>query len=331
MASEDDLELDFVVDLGGLDEPDSTRIVSMTGTSAAVYVFEPEGDHATEALKRSGLKVQRCTMGSEVMAAAKRRDLLAVLVSPTTDPELRELFMRAFHSRFARVPVVFITTKFADQKELAQFRHEGAADVLPWPLPAPGRIVEVLQRYIQRPVEVLGADPLSAEQERADIALLSRKVEALEGRAHEDSEPALKAAHQQAQLAAEKRHREATALRSELTLVRERSQVLQDRIDRLAQDLAVMTRERDTMKLKIEKLEEDPDPGKPAGDALKALRKIGQSADSFVWGLEQAIQFFEDLQFEVGDERAPSLKGHVRSMKLTRALLERIRDRLNQL
>lgn len=331
MDAEDDLDLDLVVDLQGLDDLDATRVAPMTGGSADVFVFEPEGDHATEALKRSGLKVQRSTMGSEVMAAAKKRSLQAVLVSPTTDPELRELFMRAFRGKFAHVPVVYITTKTSDQKDLAAYRHEGASDILPWPLPAPGIIVEVLQRHTKNPVEVLGADPLSPEQERAEIAILSRKVEALEGRSHDDSDPAVKAALQKAVKTAEQRHREATSLRSELTLVRERSQLLQDRIDRLADDLAAMTRERDQLKVKVERLQEATDSGKPGDEAVRSLRKIGQSADSFVWGLEQAIQFFEDLQFEVGDKRAPSLKGHVRSLKLIRALLERIRDRLHQL
>src|SRR5690606_3385507 len=96
-------------------------------------------------------------------------------------------------------------------------------------------------------------------------------------------------------------------------------------------DLAAMTRERDEMKLKVDRLEESTDAAKAEGEVVASLRKIGQSTDSFVWGLEQAIQFFEDLQFEAGDKRAPSLKGHIRSLKLVRALLERIRDRLHQL
>lgn len=328
MASDDDfLDLDFAVDLEE-DDAEATRLAPMTGSSAGMFVFEPLGDTATEALKRSGLKVQRATMGSEMMAAALKRNLQAVIISPTTDPELRELLMRAFRGKFEHVPVIYLSSKPDDQAELAQYRHEGATAVLPWPLPPPGQLVQMIQSYIQTPVEVLGADHQAGLAERdEELRVLSRKVSAMER--HKPAVPVEEL--ERVRRDAEQREREATSLRSELTLVRERSAMLQDRIDRLITDLAAMTRERDEMKLKADRLEESTDAAKAEGEVVASLRKIGQSTDSFVWGLEQAIQFFEDLQFEAGDKRAPSLKGHIRSLKLVRALLERIRDRLHQL
>lgn len=332
MASDDEfLDLDFAVDLAEDDE-EATRLAPMTGASAGMFVFEPLGDTATEALQRSGLKVQRATMGSEMMAAAQKRHLQAVIISPTTDPELRELFMRAFRGKFEHVPVVYLSSKTDDPREQAQYRHEGASAVLPWPLPPPGQLVQALQAFIQTPVEVTGADQQHAALAERDeeLKVLSRKVSAMERQ--QRPEAAVPVAElERARRDAEEREREATSLRSELTLVRERSAMLQDRIDRLIADLAAMTRERDEMKLKVDRLEESTDAAKAEGEVVASLRKIGQSTDSFVWGLEQAIQFFEDLQFEAGDKRAPSLKGHIRSLKLVRALLERIRDRLHQL
>ncbi len=328
-ADEDDfLDIDFSVDLHE-DDAEATRLAPMTEASAGMFVFEPLGDTATEALKRSGLKVQRATMGSEMMAAAFKRNLQAVLISPTTDPELRELFMRAFRGKFEHVPVVFISSQYNDPREQAQFRHEGATSVLPWPLPAPGELVQMLQAVVQTPVEVLGANHAAGEAERdLELKVLSRKVSAMDRR----PEPAhVEEALERVRRDAEEREREATSLRSELTLVRERSAMLQDRIDRLIGDLAAMTRERDEIKLKADQLEETTNSAALQTEVLPSLRKIGQSTDSFVWGLEQAIQFFEDLQFEAGDKRSPSLKGHIRSLKLVRALLERIRDRLHQL
>lgn len=330
MGSDEDgfIDLDFAVDLQE-DDDEATRLAPMVGSSAGMFVFEPLGDTATEALKRSGLKVQRATMGSEMMAAAFRKNLQAVFVSPTTDAELRELFMRAFRGKFETVPVIFITSKYDDPREQAQCRHEGATLVLPWPLPPPGEMVRALQAFMQSPVELLGSSPEAAEAERdQELKVLSRKVSAME---RQQDANKVEEVLERVRRDAEQREREATSLRSELTLVRERSALLQDRIDRLITDLAAMTRERDEIKLKADRLEESTDAGKVADDLLTSLRKIGQSTDSFVWGLEQAIQFFEDLQFEAGDKRSPSLKGHIRSLKLVRALLERIRDRLHQL
>lgn len=331
MAADDEfIDLDFAVDLAE-DDAEATRLAPMTGSSAGMFVFEPLGDSATEALKRAGLKVQRATMGSEMMAAAQRRNLQAVIVSPSTDAELRELFMRAFRGRFEQVPVIYLSSKLDDPRELARYRMEGATTVLPWPLPPRAQLVEALQACVQSPVEVVGVDEEAAANERdEELRVLSRKVSAME-RQHKPANAVPIAELERARRDAEEREREATSLRSELTLVRERSAMLQDRIDRLIADLAAMTRERDEMKLRLDHLEESTDAGKGETEVVASLRKIGQSTDSFVWGLEQAIQFFEDLQFEAGDKRAPSLKGHIRSLKLVRALLERIRDRLHQL
>jgi hypothetical protein len=333
MGSNDPMDLDLVVDLEGLDDPDATRVRSLDDAAGpGIFVFEPESDAATDALKRTGLKVQRATMGSEMMAAAQKRSLQAVIVAPGADPELRELFMRAFKGKFAHVPVIYLSELYDDPKEQAQYRYEGAVACLPWPLPPARDVLAALGQLTQSAIEVesdLIVEP-GSDGEKAELDVLKRKVAALEGRKRPD--PAAAARVKQEAARAQEHQREATSLRSELTLVRERSQMLQDRIDRLINDLASVTKERDEVKLRLQKKASDPTaPVVRETDVVKSLRKIGQSADSFVWGLEQAIQFFEELQFEAGDKRAPSLKGHVRSLKLVRALLERIRDRLHEL
>lgn len=325
-ADDDFLDLDFAVDLAE-DDAEATRLAAPTGPSAGIFVFEPVGESATVALTSAGLKVHRATMGSEMLAAAQKRDLQAVLVSPTTDAELRELFMRAFRGRFENVPVIYLSAQANDPREQMQARHEGATAVLPWPLLPPKQLVEALQSFVQTPVEVVRLEEEVAVEADEELRVLSRKVAALERHQRSVSLEELERARRDA----EEREREATSLRSELTLVRERSAMLQDRIDRLVADLAAITRERDEMKLRLDDIAESSSEPSGGNDAIHSLRKIGQSTDSFLWGLEQAIQFFEDLQFEAGDKRAPSLKGHIRSLKLVRALLERIRDRLQQL
>jgi hypothetical protein len=339
MTDDDFMGLDdFVVDVDISDDPDATRVADPTAPSATLYVFEPEGDDVTEVLKRSGLKVQRGSMGSEMMAAAMKRQLSAILVGPNTDAELRELFMRAFRGKFPKIPVIYMSGKFNDPSEQAQYRYEGATSVLPWPPPPPADLLAAVQAFVKTPIELVGTalpEPGSPEATE-ELDVLKRKVEALEQRRQAgDLDPKQYA---RAVSEAEQHLKEATSLRSELTLVRERSSMLQERIDRLIQDLATMTKERDEHKLKLQKAarklketRELTNPGTESGDTIKSLKKIGQSADSFVWGLEQAIQFFEDLSFEAGDKRAPSLKGHIRSLKLVRALLEKLRDRLHQL
>lgn len=330
MAADDDfIDIDFAVDLAE-DDAEATRLGPPTGTSAGIFVFEPVGESATEALKGAGLHVQRATMGSEMLAAAQKRDLQAVIVSPSTDAELRELFMRAFRSRFENVPVIYLSVQANDPREQARFRHEGASVTLPWPLLPARQLFAALRPFVQTPLEVPQGAPEAAVPERdEELRVLSRKVSALERQ--QQAAPAVPLVElERARRNVVEREREVTSLRSELTLVRERSAMLQDRIDRLIADLAAVTRERDEMKLRLDDLTESQEAGS-GGDAVTSLRKIGQSTDSFLWGLEQAIQFFEDLQFEAGDKRAPSRRGHIRSLKLVRALLERIRDRLRQL
>jgi len=333
-----DDDLDFMVDLDGLDDPDSTRVAAAVAKESGLFIFETESDAATEALKRTGLKIQRATMGSEMMAAAQKQNLQAVFIAPNTDPELRELFMRAFRGKFPNVPVIYLSEQFSDPKEQAQYRYEGATIAMPWPLPAAKEIIDAVAQLTGAPIEIdaeLQVQP-GSDREKEEIALLKRKVAAIEDQRRES--PEAQAALEREQERAHSNAKEATSLRSELTLIRERSSMLQGRIDRSIADLAAITQERDKLKLQVKKLKAKDDTGTGSGtgsganaETVKSLRKIGQSADSFVWGLEQAIQFFEELQFEAGDKRAPSLKGHLRSLKLVRALLERIRDRLHEL
>lgn len=330
-----DDDLDFMVDLDGLDDPDSTRVAGGVEQGSGIFIFETESDQATEALKRTGLKAQRATMGSEMMAAAQKQNLQAVFIAPNTDPELRELFMRAFRGKFPQVPVVYLSEQFNDPKEQAQYRYEGATIAMPWPLPPAKEILDAVAQLVGAPIQVDAALEVQpgSDREKDEIALLKRKVAAIEDQRRPS--PEVERALEREKERAQSKAKEATSLRSELTLIRERSQMLQDRIDRSVGDLAAITQERDKLKLHLRKLKAKEDTGTSGGsgnaETVKSLRKIGQSADSFVWGLEQAIQFFEELQFEAGDSRSPSLKGHLRSLKLVRALLERIRDRLHEL
>ncbi|MFZ9888043.1 MAG: hypothetical protein ACO3JL_11120 [Myxococcota bacterium] len=326
MGHEDDDFFDDELEVVELDF-DSRRAV--IPTPARLFVFEPLGTEATEKLTSAGLSVQRATTGSEMMAAAKKGDLLGVIVSPSTDPELRELFLRAFRGRFDKVPVFILSERHNDPKELAQHRHEGASVTLPWPLPDSSSIISMLQAHLPTLLELAAHQKQTAAGHDDELRVLSRKVSALERQREAPAE--LGSELQRVRSLVEEREVEATSLRSELTLVRERSALLQDRIDRLVNDLAAVSHERDELKLRQALAVHEPATSGPSDELLASLRKIGDSTDSFVWGLEQAIQFFEELQFEAGDQRAPSLKGHIRSLQLVRALLERLRDRLRRL
>ncbi len=88
----------------------------------------------------------------------------------------------------------------------------------------------------------------------------------------------------------------------------------------MQRDVEVVCTERDS-------LLSGKDMGGPSIDdeAVALLRGV----ESFVWPVEQAIQFFEDLAHEAGPQRAPSLNLHLRTIKLVKTLLERVRDRFN--
>jgi hypothetical protein len=280
-----------------------------------IYVFDPGDGRTAQTLMRLGIEIRPATTGSEVMAAASNGELGGVIIAPFGDEELRELFMVALRGKFPEINVVYVDENAQDPRVQEEARAEGAKLILPWPLPQ-----DVGSQLSAIFGETAAASPASTEAERQ---ILVRKLGAMDPPARDTLDLIPK---KELELAAE----EATSLRSELTLVRERSQLLQRRIERLTQDLASVTQQRDSLE---RKLKNDSDYPREAGPnalspeiqkRLSVLQKVGSNAENFVWGIEQTIQFLEELSFEAGDKRAPTLKSHIKILRLTRKLLTQL-------
>ena len=306
MSTVDDLDIDLDVEI---DEP-----------TGSLYVFEQGTDEAKRAFAEHGVEVTSVSMGSELMGAAKEHRISALIMSVSADEELRQLFMRAFKGRFAHIPVVYLTPDPFNPEVQARLSAEGATHLLNWPLPPVSELLPFLDSVApfkntqSRPVPEPGSN--TAVQE---LGVLKRKVEKLDA---PPSSPSL-ASHTpprprevlQAKAIAE----ENTTLRSEVTVMRDRQKQLEDRLLRMKALVEQLNLERDELKAQLA--------GQVANDGtegeLTAIKKALGGLDSYVWALEEAVQFLEDLKLMAGD-RAPTLDAHIRTLKVTRQFLGRL-------
>lgn len=346
--SENDLDLDLDIDVSDDDEQ-ATRMVPMPfapepeaaapARPEGIFIFEPDGDQAWRALSGMGIHGQRASLGSDIMAAAQDGRLTGVIVAPGVDAELRELFVRALRGRFGGIPVVYLSDEAHDPQALAMMRAQGASAVFPWP-PERAQLVPVIRQLMAGAPGGQALPEKGSAAASSELKLLTRKlgnVDKAELAARHQAmqsgaQPAAptevpRVVFEQAVREVAERSAENTSLRSELTIFRERTQMLEERLSRLTKDLSALTHERDELRARLVDLPTGPQLNLEVQERLESLKKIGDSVDSFLWGLEQAIQFLEELQFEAGDQRAPSLNAHLRSIKLVRVLLERLRER----
>lgn len=331
--SENDLEIDLDIDLDSADDADqATQVVSAFADAPekpkGLFVFEPDGDIAYQALLQAGIACHRACLGSEVMAAAQDRRLTGVILAPSADEELRELFVRALRGRFGSIPLIFLSPSAHNPEAVHELQRQGATAVLAWPLPPPSVLVPTLESLTQGSLTRTGdLPPRGSPQATQELGLLSRKLERMEAKAKPREDSVSREVFEQAVKEVAEKQAENTSLRSELTMFRERIQMLEERLARLSNDLAALTQERDELRAKLAQKPSGPVMNAQGHQLLMSLKKIGESVDPFLWGLEQAIQFLEELQLEAGDHRAPSLNAHLRSLKLVRVLLERLRER----
>ena len=307
MGAVDDLEIDFDVEI---DEP-----------TGSLYVFEQGTDETKRAFAEHGIEVTSVSMGSEIMGAAKAHRISALIMSVNADEELRQLFMRAFKGRFAHIPVVYLTPDPFNPEVQARLSAEGATHLLSWPLP-PG--TELLP-FLDAVAPFKSAQPRAVPEPGSNTAVqemgvLKRKVEKLE--APPSQPPSLVSPtppKPQHVLEARAIAEENTTLRSEVTVMRDRQKQLEDRLLRMKALVEQLNLERDELKAQLS--------GQIANDGtegeLTAIKKALGGLDSYVWALEEAVQFLEDLKLMAGD-RAPTLDAHIRTLKVTRQFLGRL-------
>jgi|GEM_PF-2229020 len=323
-----DLDIDLDDDLFGDNPTQEIDAAVVAAANASVnkrpiprlFIFEPGGNFIQQSLDNMGIISESVELGSDLMAAAEAQKVSVVLMSPGMDEELRELFVRAFTGRFAMVPVVYISDRYNDPALVAEFHRQGAKGVLPWPLPAASDLLPFLDAHAPSGTQIrAAAEQMASGEEPAEMALLRRKVANLEER----TKSAVSAEQfEQAVQEAASKNAENTSLRSEMTILRERASLLEERLQRVQRDLENVAKERDELLQGAS----HPKAGVSVDDESAALLR---GVESFVWPVEQAIQFLEDLAHEAGAQRAPSLDIHLRTIKLVKTLLERIRDRFS--
>ena len=192
----------------------------------------------------------------------------------------------------------------------------GVRAVFPWPLPPASELLPALDAILLERVpkdEVPKRGSLPALNE---LEILRRKVAELEKeRTDVHARVINPAAFEQVVKEVAEKTAENTSLRSERTLLKQRTLVLEDRVTRLSAELERLRAQA-------------PHPAPSATGKVLSEEHVVllEGADAFLWPLGQAVDFFDDLAHQAGNSRSPSLETHVRSLKLLRGLLERLRD-----
>jgi hypothetical protein len=290
----------------------------------AVYVYDSSPDLVTSrSLTAAGFTVKSARLGSELMSATQDNRVRGVIVGADADPELRQLFMRAFRSRFPTVPVAYLSPDAHDATRVETLRAEGAVVVFPWPLPPQTVLIPELLALFPLDASSSPAPPAASAPNVAEQELLARKVGQLESVARPQTDPAIpKEAFEQVVKEVAQKSAENTELRSELTLVRERNALLEERAKRLAREIKSLSSELEALRSEAQANDAPLTTRVPDAAALEGLLA---GVETYGWGLEQAIQYFEELKLKVGS-RAPSLDGHLRTLRLVRSLLDRLRE-----
>jgi CheY-like chemotaxis protein len=340
-AEEDDLDMDIELDEDAAEE-----------AFPGVLIFEMGGSNLVQfGLEQIGVKSRTVKSGPEAMAAASQGELRAVVVAEAPDDELRALFARAFKSRFPTIPMIYVTSEAQNPQAVQQMRGEGAEEIINWPLPPPSELLPKLRAFIpinQPPPTIIPeVGEQSLQQEQKTIAMqLAKNPQLLAplnppGLANQSNQ-----AFEQAVVELAVKKKEVTGLRSELSIVRDRGSILEDRIRRLAADLEVVTKERDSLAASAATADEqatmlvDPaafggggaSPNTPASGtgAYVDVKRIALGTDNYSWGLEQLVEFLEELQIQVGPN-GPSLKPHVDLLKQVLQLHRQIRKAASSL
>jgi DNA-binding response OmpR family regulator len=301
-------------------------------------------------LEQLGIKARTVRSGPEAMAAASQGDLRAVVVAEAPDEELRALFARAFKSRFAGIPMLYVTREWQNPKAVTQMRGEGAAEIIAWPLPPPSELLPRLRAYVpvnQPPPTIIPeVGEKSLEKEQRTIAMQLTKNPVMQSMLNPPLDPgASNQTFEKAVVELAEKRKEVTGLRSELSVVRDRTGMLEERLKRLVSELDVVTKERDALKIKDAVPDEDDatmmvdpasfgqlNPSKPPSGtgAFVDVKRIALGTDNYTWGLEQLLEFLEELQVQVGPN-GPSLKAHLDIVKQVLELHRRIRKAASSL
>lgn len=291
--------------------------VSALAPVPMLFVFESGSTQVQDALSAIGIAAKTVGLGGDLMSAVQAGEVSGVLFSPHMDEEMRLFLVRALKGRFPKVPLFVTTETGLNQDDKAEFVRAGVRAVFPWPLPPASELLPALDALLlekapRDPLPARGSEPALSELER-----LRQKVAQLErertqtGGVVINPEVFEKAVQEVAQKTAEN-----TELKSERTLLRQRTEVLEERIQRLTAEL--------------DRVRAEGSGATPAANNGKVLASdlvvLLEGADAFLWPLGQAIDFLDDLSHEMGNERAPSLDAHLRSLKLLQGLLERLRD-----
>ena len=328
MADDFDLDLDdFGIEIDSADSSSYELEQTTHRSEMRILIIDPT--HPDSQLKRqlelSGFACSQVDTGGQAIQAIAAGEFSAIFfVASGDDDDWIRFIVSGVNMRFEGFPCAVLarTPVPAEQERL---RSLGLDLVIPSPIPDPGELGRLLDDLLG-----LQATP-SADQASSpsELALLKRRLRDAEEAERLKSEE-LDQVKNQFLLAineVSQKTTESTGLRSEVSILRDRSVVMRERLD--SAKLEILALKQQNAKLlggKVETPALSLEQGKSSRQ-LQELKGLLAALLPFDQALEQALEFLDELAI-VSGPRAQLLQRHLRQLKMMRQVFARIRTRL---
>lgn len=328
MADDFDLDLDdfgIETDHGSLE----TAQVAQTTHRLETRILVIDPAHPDSQLKRqleiSGFACSQVDTGGQAIQAIAAGEFAAIFfVASGDDDDWIRFIVSGVNMKFDGFPCAVLarTPVPAEQDRL---RALGLDLVVPSPIPSPAELGKKLDQLLGLQAEA-SPEPVSSTSE---LALLKRRLRDAEEAERLKSEELdqIKSQFLQAVDEVSQRASESTGLRSEVSILRDRSTIMKERLDRAK--LEIMALKKQNAQLVGGSVEMPPlslEKG-TATRKLQELKGLLAALLPFDQALEQALEFLEELAI-VSGPRAQLLQRHLRQLKMMRQVFSRIRARL---
>jgi len=326
-VADDDLE-SFDIEVATMVEIDVDQVIAKEHRAGTRLLVIDPGHVDSVVMKKIEVAGFPCSMvetGAQALQAIGAGQFAAIVCVATGDDDWRRFLAANVNGRNEGFPILF-TAQSAAEAEHERLLQSGATAVLPAALPSAAELGSLLDGIlgIQAP-ESRAADP-------TELALIKRRLRDEEEAARLKDEEITQLKHQFLTAIGEvaEHTKESTGLRSEVSILRDRASIMNERLDRARQYI-------DWLKKENARLADGPDQAPltiPEPDTnktrLQQLQSLLAALLPFEQSLAQALDFFEELKVVTGPQ-AQGLNRHVSQLKLMRDAFQRIRTRMGEL
>jgi CheY-like chemotaxis protein len=318
-----DIEVGTIAD-GDLDDQASKE------HRAGVRLLVIDPDHIDSAVMRklesAGFACSLVETGAQALQAIAAGQFAAMVCVATADDDWRRFLAANVKARLPEFPILF-SAKSAAESEHDRLLALGATAVLPAQLPKAAELGELVDG-------ILGIEPVltTSATSGTEMVLLQRRLHEAEeaGRLKDQEIAQLRNQFLEAIGEAAERSKESTGLRSEVSILRDRAGIMQERLGRAKQYIDWLKKEN--ARLASDRGQEPATAPTPDTNAarLQQLQSLLAALMPFEQSLAQALDFFQDLS-SVAGPKAQALTRHVNQLRLLRDAFQRIRARMGEM